>query len=453
MKRSRKLLLFVLLPAIVLVLAFAPMAVAWITHTNVPYTQSGGSASLTSIYIYVADASAVSVDSAGRLTVSDSCLHSNTVLRTIYERGTVYATGGSRVTLKNSEVFAYGKSGALQGPQAVYALGAGSLINLTDCYVFGNVNAARGLYTQAGGKIVASECNVHTYRTGGGAAVATSGNDGGTITLRGGQVWSHGAAGSAAFYSTGVINATSVMACSDLAEGACVDGPNSLTLSNSWLTSVTNKGVSFSNSTLIDDGTSIFTMSGGWLKSGTCLFYAPNSWVDINLKGVDLTAGNGVLLTTAWDGGFGGNNYPWNSFVDLVATSQVLTGDVITDVDPMNGRASVVDMTLKTKSVLTGTVNALNTGFVNLSIDKTSKWVVTGTSYVNALKTPATRGGSFTFRGGVTVPNIYSPGYTVYYNPLVSPALGGLTIPLPGGGRLVPLPAPLPLPIDAVAVG
>lgn len=438
MKRSRKLLLFVLLPAIVLVLAMAPVAWAYI-NSGAPYVQHGGTASLNNIYIYVADTQAVNVDTAGKLTVTDSKFHTNTVAADLSKTGTVVASGGSQIKLDNTEVWSYGRS-TFFGANGVYATGTSSRVIINGCQVYNAIYAGRGLYTSSDGRIVATNCEVSTRKSGGGAGVATSGDKGGTITFKGGSVVTTGGMGSAAFYSTGSITVQDSNAAAHAAEGACIDGGYSLTLNNTSLTASANNGVSLAKSPLsfiTDDDPSLYSQTGGSLWAATNLFYAPNSKATIALNSVTTHTGTGVLLTTVYSGGGPGNDPSRGSDITINAANETFSGDIITDY------ASKVQLNLTKSSTIKGTFNGAYEGVVNVYIDSTSKWVVTGTSYINALTMPPKKGGGFTVRGGFGVPNIYSPGFTVYYNPAASPSLGGRTIPLSGGGQLVPLRRPI----------
>jgi hypothetical protein len=79
-------------------------------------------------------------------------------------------------------------------------------------------------------------------------------------------------------------------------------------------------------------------------------------------------------------------------------------------------------------STLTGTVNG-----AAMSLDKNSKWNVTGDSVLTSLRNTGVI-------SGTTVTNIYGNGHTVYYdkNHDGNKDLGGKSYGLGGGGTLKP---------------
>ena len=68
---------------------------------------------------------------------------------------------------------------------------------------------------------------------------------------------------------------------------------------------------------------------------------------------------------------------------------------------------------------------------MTVSLDSTSKWVVTGTSYISVLK-------DTTGISGTTITNVLGNGHVVHYSSADNPSLGGKTYTLAGGGELVP---------------
>jgi hypothetical protein len=92
---------------------------------------------------------------------------------------------------------------------------------------------------------------------------------------------------------------------------------------------------------------------------------------------------------------------------------------------------SAVTLTLSNASTLTGAVNTAKAGgTVSLALDATSKWVVTGTSYLT----------SFT-DADASFANIDDNGFTLYYdlNNSANSWLKGATYLLPDGGKLQPI--------------
>jgi hypothetical protein len=224
---------------------------------------------------------------------------------------------------------------------------------------------------------------------------------------------------SAGIYSTGVITVTSGTFTANDAEAVVVEGANSVSLTGTTLVSTMGdyRGIFLYQSTSGDaaTGTASFSMTNGSISytcpvtasSTTCssglstngqnnpatVFAIANTTATISLTDVTVTNdtstttnNSGTLLTAAalnsgtWGaaGSNGGN-------VTFTAYGVALTGDVIVD------SISTAALTLNadgsgTASSLTGAINKANTGkTVNLTLDATSTWVVTGTSYLTTL--------------------------------------------------------------------
>lgn len=109
--------------------------------------------------------------------------------------------------------------------------------------------------------------------------------------------------------------------------------------------------------------------------------------------------------------------------ITLNADSEKLSGNVVLD------NISTAILNLKNDTIFKGTVNSSNTAkSVTVNLDKTSNWIVTGTSYVTKLTD-----------NSKTLSNIVSNGNTIYYNSNINKWLYGRTINLPDGGKLVPM--------------
>ena len=152
-------------------------------------------------------------------------------------------------------------------------------------------------------------------------------------------------------------------------------------------------------------GTSSFTMTGGTLtnKSGH-VFHVTNTSAVITLSSVTIKNedSDNVLISVCDDGWSGGSNK-----AVLNASKQTLSGAVLV------GDNSSLDLTLSDGSSLTGYVSGSITnasgktvssdaGTVNVTLDSSSTWTLTGDSYVTS------------FTGDAT--NVISNGYTLYVN-------------------------------------
>ncbi|HEX2945650.1 MAG TPA: hypothetical protein VHT96_06820 [Clostridia bacterium] len=103
-------------------------------------------------------------------------------------------------------------------------------------------------------------------------------------------------------------------------------------------------------------------------------------------------------------------------------------------VSPVNLAAdykSSLNINLKNSSVMSGKINENNKiQNVSLTLDKTSKWIVEGTSYLSALTVADS-----------DLSNIVDNGNTIYYDSsnAANDWLDGKTYTLAGGGKLIPL--------------
>ena len=220
--------------------------------------------------------------------------------------------------------------------------------------------------------------------------------------------------GSPAIYSTAEIHVSNATLTSNLSEGVCIEGKNSIELTNCELTAnntACNGNATFLDTVMIyqsmsgdaDSGTSAFTMTGGTLKSQTGhVFHVTNTNALITLR--DVTVINedeeGVLLSVCDDGWSGAGNV-----AALNAQNQALEGYLLV------GSNSVLTLNLTEGSVFTGTVSGAITnakgdavstevGTVHVTVDGTSTWVLTGDTYI----------ASFTGDASSIVAN----GYTLY---------------------------------------
>ena len=267
--------------------------------------------------------------------------------------------------------------------------------------------------TTGGGITNASNLTIET--SGRSSAAIRTDRGGGTVTVNGGSYVTNGL-GSPAIYSTADITVSNAALTSNLSEGVCIEGKNSITLNDCDLTANNtqcNGNATFLDSIMIyqsmsgdaDSGTSAFTMNGGSLtsKSGH-VFHVTNTQAVITLSGVEIVNedADDVLLSVCDDGWNGGNNH-----AELIADQQILSGSVLV------GDNSQLTLTLSNRSAFTGSISgeitnsrgdviSTETGDVSVTIDDTSTWTLTADSYVTG------------FTGSAD--QIISNGYTLYVN-------------------------------------
>ena len=305
-------------------------------------------------------------------------------------------------------VFCYGGNGGQNG-----ASGDGTTLYIYDTAITTTGNGSGGIMTTGGGVTYAYDLTVET--SGQSSAAIRTDRGGGTVVVDGGSYTSNGL-GSPAIYSTADITVSNATLLSTLSEGVCIEGLNSITLTNCDLTA--NNTKCNGNATFLDtimiyqsmsgdaaSGTSSFTMTGGSLTSKNGhVFHVTNTSAVITLEGVEIVNedGDNILLSVCADGWSGGSN-----IATLKAIAQKLAGAIKV------GSDSALTMMLTDGSSFEGSidgsiVNASGTtvstqvGTVSVTLDDTSTWTLTGDSYVTE------------FNGDAA--NVIANGYTLYVN-------------------------------------
>lgn len=371
-----------------------------------------------------ADENAILVNTADEVTISNS-----TVDKTGDSDGgddsnfygknaAVLVEGGSTTTLTNltvtsdakgaNGIFSYGGNGGHNGGE-----GDGTKIIIKDSIITTTGDGSGGTMTTGGGITNASNLTVTT--SGQSSAAIRTDRGGGTVYVDGGTYTSNGL-GSPAIYSTAEIHVANAALVSNLSEGVCIEGLNSIELTDCDLTA--NNTKCNGNATFMDtimiyqsmsgdaaSGNSTFAMTGGSLTSKNGhMFHVTNTNADIELNGVKLTNEDttNVLISVCDDGWNGGNNK-----ATFNAKAQDLTGAVLV------GNNSTLALNLTEGSTLEGyvdgnIVNAANqtvsteVGTVTVTLDTNSTWTLTADSHVTE------------FTG--TAANVIANGHTLYVN-------------------------------------
>lgn len=371
-----------------------------------------------------ADENAILVNTADEVTISNS-----TVDKTGDSDGgddsnfygknaAVLVEGGSTTTLTNltvtsdakgaNGIFSYGGNGGHNGGD-----GDGTKVIIKDSIITTTGDGSGGTMTTGGGITNASNLTVTT--NGQSSAAIRTDRGGGTVYVDGGTYTSNGL-GSPAIYSTAEIHVVNAALVSNLSEGVCIEGLNSIELTDCDLTA--NNTKCNGNATFMDtimiyqsmsgdaaSGNSTFAMTGGSLTSKNGhMFHVTNTNADIELNGVKLTNEDtaNVLISVCDDGWNGGNNQ-----ATFNAKAQDLTGAVLV------GNNSTLALNLTEGTAFEGyvdgnIVNATNqtisteVGTVTVALDTNSTWTLTADSYVTE------------FTG--TAANVIANGHTLYVN-------------------------------------
>ena len=371
-----------------------------------------------------ADESALLISTSDEVTVTDptvtksgdsdggdSCNFYGLNAAVLVKDGTTTTIAGGTITSDAdgaNGVFCYGGNGGKNG-----ASGDGTTLIIRDTAIVTTGDGSGGIMTTGGGATYAYDLDVTT--SGRSSAAIRTDRGGGTVVVDGGTYTSNGL-GSPAIYSTADITVSNATLISNLSEGVCIEGLNSITLNNCDLTA--NNTQRNGNATFLDtimiyqsmsgdaaSGTSHFTMTGGSLtsKSGH-VFHVTNTNAVITLEGVEIVNedADGVLLSVCADGWSGGSN-----LATLKAIAQKLAGAIKV------GSDSGLTLELTDGSAFEGSIDgsivnakgetvSAEVGAVSVTLDSTSTWTLTGDSYITE------------FNGDTA--NIITNGFTLYVN-------------------------------------
>ncbi len=307
-------------------------------------------------------------------------------------------TGGTIETSASGAngVFSYGGNGGTNGAE-----GDGTTVVISDTKITTTGDGSGGIMTTGGGMTFANNLEVTT--SGRSSAAIRTDRGGGTVAVDGGTYTSNGL-GSPAIYSTADITVRNATLTSNLSEGVCIEGMNSITLENCDLTASNtrrNGNATFLDTIMIyqsmsgdaDSGTSSFTMTGGSLTSlSGHMFHVTNTHAVITLSGVQLVnSGSDVLLSVCDDGWNGSSN-----IAEMTADGQSLQGNILV------GENSTLALTLANGSAFEGSIsgNIVNakgeqvseeTGNVSVTLDDTSSWTLTGDTWITTFAGDAAR--------------------------------------------------------------
>lgn len=385
------------------------------------------------------DESAIVVNDGGSLnatglTISKSGDSSNTENSEFYGlNAAVLVQKGSEATIKDTTI-----ETSATGANAIFSTGENATINVSNTKITTTGDSSRGLDATYGGTINANKVTINTSGQHC-AAVATDRGEG-TVTVKNSTLNTNGK-GSPCVYSTGTISVSNSKGTATDSSCAVIEGKNSITLNNTKLTSygigrvddgIDNCGVMIYQSMSGDasEGTGTFSATDSTLTISkkskvyetSPMFFITNTDAVINLENTKLNYGSNQLVTVSGNDGEWGNQGSNGGNLTFNATNQTLNGNISVD------NISTASFVLKS-STITSTINSENnTKEVNLSLDSSSKWVVTGDSYVTTL----------------TLENndlslIEDNGYTIYYDASANSWLNGQTITLSNGGTLTPI--------------
>lgn len=233
------------------------------------------------------------------------------------------------------------------------------------------------------------------------------------------------------FYSSSKITVDNVEA-NTVSNFASLIGTNKLTITNSKLTSDVNeeyKGMfiveskeegssSITNAELTIENSNVRVNNASEYYNKIPLFYVYDTNTKINLTKNNLSYGSGILLNVESKEGSSNKN------TVFTITDSIIRGHIYSD------KNSAIRINLN-NAIYYGSINNNNTSqYIDISLDKTSTWYLTGNSYVNTI--------TIQKQNNITK-YIKSNGYNIYYNSKNNEWLNNRTIRLQGGGKLIPV--------------
>ncbi|MGX8773951.1 MAG: adhesin [Bacillota bacterium] len=293
---------------------------------------------------------------------------------------------GSEVYISDSKINSTG-----EGNNGIFATDSGTAFANGVEITTTEGASSRGLDATYGGVIYANDMTISTEKDHC-AALATD-RGGGYISVTNSSLATAGS-GSPLIYSTGDIEVDNVTGTATGSQIAGIEGKNRIVINNSTLES-TNDNTSGSDP--IKDGVILYqSMSGDadTASTETCefeavdstlktsisdgaMFYVTNTSAEVVLQNtnLDFDSGNVQLINAAGNSSNGwGTEGKNGGTVKFTAIDQTLAGNVYTD------SISSVDMYLTDGSDWTGLSEGENN--LNVTVDGTSTWVVTGDTTV-----------------------------------------------------------------------
>lgn len=319
----------------------------------------------------------------------------------------VLVKGGTKTTINGGKI-----TSSAVGGNAAFCYGDKTTLTISGTKIKTTEDGSGGIMAAGGGTVYANNLEVET--SGNSSAPIRSDRGGGKMVVDGGTYISNGL-GSPAIYSTADITVKNANLTSNLSEGVCIEGKNSVTLKDTNLTAnntKTNGNATFLDSVMLyqsmsgdaNKGTAKFTMNGGTLTNRRGhVFHVTNTKAIINLTDVNIVnEDRDNILISVCDDGWNGS--PNNA--TLIANSQFLYGGILV------AKNSSLNLTLKQGTVFEGYIDgnivdasgktvSSEAGDVTLTLEG-GKMVLTKDTYVS------------TFIGSTS--DVTFNGYTLYVN-------------------------------------
>lgn len=309
----------------------------------------------------------------------------------------VLCTGGEIDIVNGSSISTDADGGA-----GVFAYADGT-VRIENSNIVTQRGCSGAIHVAGGGTLYAMDVDAETH--GESSAAIRSDRGGGLIVVDGGEYDSYGT-GSPAVYSTATIVVNDATLEAHGSEAVCIEGKNALYLYDCDLSGnmpdseqndcTWNVILYQSMSGDSEIGESVFQMDGGTLSAGNgSMFYTTNTTAVFVLCSVDITYSddNPFLLRCTGNANARGWGQPGMNGARCTFTgiAQELCGNVAWD------SISELDIYLTEGSTLTGAfvqdescAGDGGNGYATLTIDESSRWIITGDSVLTSLHNAGT---------------------------------------------------------------
>lgn len=314
-----------------------------------------------------------------------------------------------------------------KGLNNVLVINKGSIVSIKNSNITSKNDNSSAIYTTGLNTLLdLDNVNINTSKKNSSALVAKNSSE---INIKNSKINTTGI-NSSIFNVESTITADNVTATTN-SEIATIFKTNVLSITNSEIkTNLTeekdgiftiktnNNDDSYETASLTVENSNIKVDTKSKYYKTTPLFSVYNTNLQINLTNNKFTYGAKNLINVV------SKENSSLKTTTLTITDSTLKGNITAD------KFSKVRFNIN-NSVYTGSINSKNESqYVDITFDKTSKWNLTGHSYVNTI----------TFQNQNNIRKyINSNGYNIYCNAKNNEWLGNKTITLPGGGKLIPI--------------
>lgn len=345
------------------------------------------------------------------------------------------AKDGSTAELKNSVIVS-----VVDYSSGIFVNGLGTTMSLDNITINTNKEYSNGIVATKSGNVNATNMEI-TTKGDNSNSVKTLSSDS-EITVADSRFVTEGQ-NSPLIYTKGKVVLTNIEGTSKKSSIITMNGINSTSINDSTLLTnldTTEENIAainlytetskydrmtYNNASLDIENSTLTISKTSQIYKTAPMFYITNIDTNINISNSKLNYGSDILFKITGNDKYGeiGDN---GGNVIFTSTDQALKGNIIID------KSSSITMNLN-NTYYKGCVNSNNESKqVNIVLDKTAKWELTGDSYITTL----------TIQNGKISRlkrQIDSNGYDIYYNVNQNEWLNGATIKLPGGGKLIPV--------------